>query len=120
MGFNEAQLEELASDELSLMRVKDLLGAGVQVSESESKEYYEQAYGKLQVAVVRFREEDFEKDLKITDEDIAKYYEAHKAQLKSEEKRRVEFATSALSEPEKKLEGKERRDPAPEAGRPRQ
>jgi hypothetical protein len=110
MGFNEAQLEELASDELSLMRVKDLLGVGVQVSESESKEYYEQAYGKLQVAVVRFREEDFEKDLKITDEEIAKYYEAHKAQLKTEEKRRVEFATFALSEPEKKLAGKERVD----------
>jgi hypothetical protein len=110
MGFNEAQLEELASDELSLARVKDLLGTGVQAAESESKEYYEQAYGKLQVAVVRFRDEDFEKDLKITDEDIAKYYEGHKAQLKSEEKRRVEFATFALSEEEKKLAGKERVD----------
>jgi hypothetical protein len=110
MGFNEAQLEELASDELSLTRVKDLLGTAVQLSESESKEFYEQAYGKLHVAVVRFREEDFAKDLKITDEDIAKYYEAHKAQLKSEEKRRVEFATFALSEEEKKLAGKERVD----------
>ncbi|MEN3368688.1 MAG: peptidyl-prolyl cis-trans isomerase [Verrucomicrobiota bacterium] len=110
MGFNEAQLEELASDEISLARVKDLLGTGVQVAESESKEYYEQAYGKLQVAVVRFREEDFEKDLKITDEDIAKYYEAHKAQFKSEGKRRVEFVTFNLSEEEKKLAGKERVD----------
>lgn len=110
MGFNEAQLEELASDELSLLRVKDLLGTAVQISESESRENYEQAYGKLHVAVVRLREEDFAKDLKITDEDIAKYYEAHKAQLKTDEKRRVEFASFALSEEEKKLAGKERVD----------
>jgi hypothetical protein len=110
MGFNEGQLEELASDELSLARVKDLLGTSVQVAESESKEYYEQVYGKLQVAVVRFREQDFAKDLTITDEDIAKYYETHKAQLKTEEKRRVEFVAFALSEEEKKLAGKERVD----------
>jgi hypothetical protein len=65
----------------------------------------------MDAAVVRLRDEDFEKDVKITDEDIAKYYEAHKAQLKSEEKRRVEFVTFALTEEEKKLTGKERVDP---------
>jgi hypothetical protein len=111
MGFNEAQIEELVSDQLSLNRVKDLLGTGVQVSEAESKENYERAYGKMDVAVVRLRDEDFEKDINISDEDIAKYYEAHKAQLKSEEKRRVEFVTFALTEDEKKLTGKERVDP---------
>ena len=91
--------------------MKELLGAGVQASESENAEYYEKAYGKMDVAVVRLRDEDFEKDVKITDEDIAKYYEAQKAQLKSEEKRRVEFVTFALTEAEKKLTGKERVDP---------
>jgi SurA N-terminal domain/PPIC-type PPIASE domain len=111
LGFNESHIEELVSDQLSLNRVKELLGTGMQVSESESMENYEKAYGKMDAAVVRLRDEDFEKDVKITDEDIAKYYEAHKAQLKSEEKRRVEFATFALTEEEKKLTGKERVDP---------
>jgi hypothetical protein len=111
LGFSEAQIEEIVSDQLSLNRVKELLGAGVQASESENAEYYEKAYGKMDVAVVRLRDEDFEKDVKITDEDIAKYYEAQKAQLKSEEKRRVEFVTFALTEAEKKLTGKERVDP---------
>ena len=110
LGFNEAQIEELVSDQLSLNRVKDLLGTGVQVSESESMENYEKAYGKMEVAVVRLREEDFQKDVKITDDDIAKYYEAHKAELKSEEKRRVEFVTFLLTDAEKKLTGKERVD----------
>ena len=64
----------------------------------------------MDVAVVRLRNEDFEKDVKISDEDISKYYEAHKAELKSEEKRKVEFVTFALTEAEKKLTGKERVD----------
>ena len=62
LGFTEAQLEELVSDQIVLNRLKDLLGAGLHVADSESAEYYDQAYGKLQVAVVRFREQDFEKE----------------------------------------------------------
>jgi hypothetical protein len=110
LGFNESQIEEVVSDQLSVNRVKDLLGTAMQLSESESMENYEKAYGKMDVAVVRLREEDFQKDVKITEEDIAKSYEAQKAQLKSEEKRRVEFVTFMLAEAEKKLTGKERVD----------
>jgi hypothetical protein len=110
LGFTEAQLEELVSDQLALNRLKDLLGAGLHVADFESAEYYDQAYGKLHVAVVRFRDEDFQKDVKITDEEIAKYYEAHKAELKTDEKRRVEFVTFALNDAEKKLTGKEKVD----------
>ena len=58
--------------------------------------------------LIRLRPADFEKDIKITDEDVQKYYDAHKAELKTEEKRKVEFITLALSEEQKKLTGKER------------
>lgn len=111
LGFNEAQIEEVVSDQLALSRVKDLLATGVQVPESENQENYERAYGKMEVAVVRLREEDFQKDVKISDEDIAKYYEAQKDQLKSEEKRRIEYVAFTLTEDEKKLTGKDRKDP---------
>ncbi len=110
LGFTEAQLEELVSDQLRLNRLKDLLGAGLHVADSESAEYYDQAYGKLHIALVRFREEDFKKDVKITDEDITKYFEAHKAELKTDEKRKVEFVAFSFSDAEKKLAGKERVD----------
>lgn len=110
LGFTEAQLEELVSDQLSLNRLKDLLGAGLHVSDFESAEYYDQAYGKLHIAVVRFREEDFQKDVKVTDDEVAKYYEAHKAELNTDEKRKVEFVTFGLNDAEKKLTGKEKVD----------
>ena len=110
LGFSDAHLEELVADQLALNRVKDLLGAGLHVADSESREFYEQAYGKLHVAVVRFREEDFQKDVTLGDEDVAKYYEAHKAELKTEEKRKVEFVSFVLNEEEKKLAAKEKVD----------
>jgi SurA N-terminal domain/PPIC-type PPIASE domain len=110
LGFTEAQLEELVSDQLALNRLKDLLGAGLHVADSESAEYYDQFYGKLHVAVVRFREEDFQKDVKVTDDEVAKYYEAHKVELKTDEKRKVEFVTFGLNDAEKKLTGKEKID----------
>ncbi|MBA2242380.1 MAG: SurA N-terminal domain-containing protein, partial [Chthoniobacterales bacterium] len=108
MGFTEAQIEELAGDQLALARLKELVGTGVQIPEAESKENYERAYGKLGVTVVRLRTEDLAKDINITDEDIAKYYETHKAELNTEEKRKVSFVTFGLSEEQKKLAGKER------------
>ncbi len=107
-GFGESQIEELASDQLTLEKLKELVGSGATVPESEKKENFEQAYGKLNVAVVRVRTEDLAKGMQISDEDVAKYYEAHKAELKSEEKRRVGFVSFALDEAQAKLTGKER------------
>jgi hypothetical protein len=110
LGFSEAQIEELVSDQLSLNRMKDLLGTGAQISDSDSKENYEKAYGNLHVAVVRLQDEDFKKDIKIGDDEVSKYYDVNKEKLKSEEKRRVEFVNFTLTDPEKKLTGKERVD----------
>ncbi len=108
MGFNEAQIEELAEDQLMLDRIKEVVGLGMQVPDSESQENYERAYGKLNVSVVRVRSDDLAKGVQMSDDDIAKYFEAQKAQLVTEEKRKVSFVTFALSEEQKKLAGKER------------
>ncbi len=109
-GFTEAEIEELAGDQLMLDRVKELVSGGVSVSEAEAKENFEQSYGKLSVAVVRLRSDDVAKEVKINDDDIAKYYETHKAQLNSDEKRKIEFVKFALTDDQKKLTGKERID----------
>jgi parvulin-like peptidyl-prolyl isomerase len=109
-GFTEAQIEELAADQVCLDRIKQLLGTGVSISETESKNNFEQLYGKLEVAVLRLKKSDVATELKISDDDIRKYYEAHKEELKSDEKRKVQFVALALPEEQKKLTGKERVD----------
>ncbi len=107
-GLGEEHIEQLVRDELSLNQIKQLLAAGVSIPAAEIEANYDRAYDTLYVDLIRLRPADFEKDIKITDEDVQKYYEAHKAELKTEEKRKVEFISLALSEEQKKLTGKER------------
>ncbi len=111
MGFDEANIEDLVSDELALNRIKEIVTAGVNVIESQSKSEYEQFYGKMQVSYVRLRASDFAKSVTVNDEDIRKYYDAHKAQLKTDEKRKVEFVSLTLTDEQKKLGPKERIEP---------
>ena len=107
-GLGEEQIEQLVRDELCLNRIKQLVAAGASLPESESKANYDEAYGQLFVSVIRLRSPDFAKEIKVTDDDVRKYYEAHKAEFKSEEKRKVEFVSLALSDEQKKMSGKER------------
>src|SRR5207244_8132170 len=74
------------------------------------KRNFDQVYSKFEVSVVRFKTSDFANEVKISDDEIAKSYETAKEQLKSEEKRKVQLVALTLSEPEKKLTGKERVD----------
>lgn len=110
MGFNEAQIEELASDQITLNRIKELLASGVNVPETEMKSNYQEAFGKMDVTVVRFRNQDFEREINITIPDIAKYFETHKAELQTEPNRKVDFVAFGLTAEQKKLTGKERID----------
>ena len=109
-GLGEEQIEQLVRDELCLNRIKQLVAAGASLPENESKANYDEAYSKLFVSVIRLRSPDFAKDIKVTDDDVGKYYAAHKAEFKNEEKRKVEFVSLALSDEQKKLSGKERID----------
>ncbi len=109
-GLSEAQIEEVATDELCLSRIKQLLATGVSLPENESKANYEEAYGKLFVSVIRLRSADFAKDIQVTDDDVRKYYESHKAEFKSDEKRKVDFVSLSLTDEQRKLAGKERID----------
>jgi hypothetical protein len=107
-GLGEEHIEQLARAELCLNQIKQLLGAGVSVPEGEMKANYERAYDKLYVQLIRLRPADFAKEITVTDDDVRKYYETHKAELKSEEKRKVEFVRLTLTDEQKKLTGKER------------
>ncbi|MDQ3198349.1 MAG: peptidyl-prolyl cis-trans isomerase [Verrucomicrobiota bacterium] len=108
-GFSEAQIEELAADQIALDRVKKLLSAGISLPEGEMRDSYEKAYAKMDVTVLPIPMESL-MQLQIPDEEIAKAYEARKAQLKSDEKRKVKFVQFALTDEQKKLTGKARVD----------
>ena len=108
MGLGEEHIEQVVRDELCLNEIKKLLAAGISISKGELDENFQRGYDKFYVTVIRFRSPDFDKDITVNDEDVQKYYDAHKAELKTEEKRKVQFINLALSEDQKKLKGKER------------
>src|SRR5438093_7053425 len=108
LGLAEEHIEQLVRDQSCLNEIQKLLAAGVSFPKSELDENFQRGYDKIYVSVIRFRSADFDKDIKINDEDIQKYYDAHKAELKTDEKRKVEFVQLTLSEEEKKVTGKER------------
>src|SRR5947208_10918501 len=108
LGLTEEHIEQLVRDQICLSEIQKLLAAGVSFPKSELDENFQRGYDKLYVSVIRFRSTDFDKDIKINDEDVQKYYDAHKAELKTDEKRKVEFVQLTLNEKEIKLEGKER------------
>jgi peptidyl-prolyl cis-trans isomerase D len=109
-GFTDEQLRDLARYELSLKRIRDLIGSSVSLPESEAKSNYEQLYGKSYVSLVRIKTADMMKDIKVSDDDIKKYYDSHKSELKTDPKRKVEFVRLALTDDQKKLKDKERID----------
>jgi hypothetical protein len=108
LGLAEEHIEQLVSDQISLNEIQKLLAAGVSLPKNELDENFQRGYDKLYVSVIRVRSADFDKDIKINDEDVQKYYDAHKAELKTDEKRKVEFVQLTLNEEEKKLAGRER------------
>ena len=108
LGLSEEHIEQLVRDQISLNEIQHLLAAGVSFPKSELDENFQRGYDKLYVSVIRFRSADFDKDIKINDEDVQKYYDAHKSELKTDEKRKVEFVQLTMTEEEKKLTGKER------------
>ena len=110
MGLAEEHIEQLVRDQLSLNQIKQLLATGVTVPKGELDENFERGHDILSVTVVRFQSADFGKDINVSDEDVQKHFDAHKAELKTDEKRKVEFVRLALTDEEKKLTGKERID----------
>src|SRR5207247_9226676 len=73
-------------------------------------ENYQRGYDKFYVTVIRFRSADVSNGTTVNDEDVQKYYDAHKAELKTDEKRKVQFVQLGLTEEQKKSTGKERID----------
>ncbi len=108
MGLGEEHIEQLVRDEICMNEIKRLLATGITVSKGELDENFRRGYDKFYVSVIRFRPTDFQDGITVNDEDVQKYYDAHKADLKTDEKRKVQFVRLGLTEEQTKLTGKER------------
>jgi peptidyl-prolyl cis-trans isomerase D len=97
MGLGEEHIEQLVRDEICMNEIKKLLAAGISISRGELDENFQRGYDKFYVNVIRFHSADFDKGISVSDEDVQKYYDAHKSELKTDEKRKVEFVHLGLT-----------------------
>jgi peptidyl-prolyl cis-trans isomerase D len=98
LGLGEEHIEQVVRDQLCLNEIKRLLALGVSIPKGEVDENFQRGYDKFYVSVIRLGSADFEKGVTVSDEDVQKYYDAHKSELKTDEKRKVEFVHLGLTE----------------------
>ena len=96
-GLAEEHIEQLVRDQLCLNQIKQLLATGVSLPKKRDR--CRLSAGLRQIICKRDSVSSgrFRKDIKISDEEVQKYYETHKAELKTEEKRKVDFVSLALN-----------------------
>jgi peptidyl-prolyl cis-trans isomerase D len=107
-GLSQADVELVVSDQIRLNKVRNLLSTTVAPAPSEVREQYVERNQKSEASFIRFKLEDFKAGVKVTDEDVAKLFEARKGTLKTPEKRKVKFVAFTLAGEQKPLAGPER------------
>lgn len=108
LGFTEEQILDAARDTLRIEKLKTLVGTTISAPPSELKKAFAEQNQKVEVSFVRLKEEDFAKEVQISEEDLKKAYEERKGAFQTEQMRKVKVAAFALTDDEKKLQGRER------------
>jgi peptidyl-prolyl cis-trans isomerase D len=86
-----AQFEEDQRKQLTIQRLLGVLADAAQVTEAEVRERYRFEQEKINLQFVRFSANDYLSEIKVTDEEIQKFYDRNKESLKEPLKVQVEY-----------------------------
>jgi peptidyl-prolyl cis-trans isomerase D len=86
-----AQFEEDQRKQLTIQRLLGVLADSAHVTEAEVRERYRFEQEKINLQFIRFSAGDYLSEVKITDEDIQKFYDRNKESLKEPLKVQVEY-----------------------------
>ncbi|HET9296575.1 MAG TPA: SurA N-terminal domain-containing protein, partial [Candidatus Binatia bacterium] len=86
-----AQFEEDQRKQLTIQRLLGVLADAAHVTEAEVRERYRFEQEKINLQFIRFSVSDNLSEVKITDEDVQKFYERNKESLKEPLKVQVEY-----------------------------
>ena len=86
-----AQFEEDQRKQLTIQRLLGVLADAAHVTEAEVRERYRFEQEKINLQFIRFSATDYLAEVKITDEDIQKFYDRNKESLKEPLKVQVEY-----------------------------
>ena len=86
-----AQFEEDQRKQLTIQRLLGVLADAAHVTEAEVRERYRFEQEKINLQFIRFSRSDYFSEVKITDEDVQKFYDRNKESLKEPLKVQVEY-----------------------------
>jgi peptidyl-prolyl cis-trans isomerase D len=106
-----AQFEEDQRDQLTIQRLYSVILDAVHVTDTEVRERYRVEQEKININFVKLPISDFASQVKLTDDDIKKYYDRNKESLKEPLKIQIEYLsypydqfTSAVEVSDKEIE----------------
>jgi len=86
--------EEEIRKTLILTKLRDDVAKEVSLDETALKEEYKKSHDKRKVSYIQLAIQNFEKDVTVTEENLASYYASHKSLFKRPEEVRVAFVTA--------------------------
>lgn len=101
MGMRLSDIYELLRDWLGLTKLAELVSNNVVTSDHLTNVFYAQRFHNIRVATIPFSLETYKKDIKVTDEEVTKYFEERKDSFKTQEKRAVSYVYFPSPEVEK-------------------
>jgi peptidyl-prolyl cis-trans isomerase D len=87
-----AEFEDSVRRSLMVDKLRAAVTEWLAVSDKELEQEYRRRNDKVKLAVVSFLADSFRPDVTVSDADVASYFEAHKADFKIPEKRKVRYA----------------------------
>ena len=98
LGFHGQDMLDLVKDDIGLRRMKEIVAGNYAVSGFATEKRYASSYQTIKASTITFALDAYKKDIKVTDEEIQKYFDENKDTFKSPEKRG--FAYVAVEKPQ--------------------
>lgn len=98
MGFSAAQFEQHIREEIAIQKLGSLIGRQAHVTPLEIRRTFETLLDTFIVEYAAVRVKDVEKDVKVSDEDARKFYEADPAAFTVPEQREVSYAAFPVAD----------------------
>jgi len=86
-----AEFEDGVRRSLTVEKLRSLLSGWLSIPDNELEQEYRRRNDKVKLAVVSFTTDSFRTQAAVTDAEVASYFDAHKADFKMPEKRKIRY-----------------------------
>jgi len=91
MNMSLEEYQNAISQDILISKLRDFLTGWIDVKDEEVKDAYIKKFVKAKVELVKIETKDLLKDITLTDKDVKNFYEEHKQDFKTPEKRKFKY-----------------------------